>query len=130
MTIQSSVAYHPFDLAARGKKLTFALARFIKFMYTDIFPGGRLPSTEMMVEHGEKAGFSVPEAVSLRNHYIKTLGLWADALERNKQAAITATDEATYDKYMRYLKGCQYYFIDESIDVSLVTYLKPGALAA
>ncbi|MCW1960061.1 MAG: cyclopropane mycolic acid synthase family methyltransferase [Mycobacterium sp.] len=130
MTIQSSVAYHPYDLAARGKKLTFALARFIKFMYTDIFPGGRLPSTSMMIEHGEKAGFTVPEAMSLRNHYIKTLGLWADALERNKQAAVTATDEATYDKYMRYLKGCQYHFIDEAIDVSLVTYLKPGVPAA
>ena len=28
---------------------------------------------------------------------------------------------------MKYLNGCQYYFVDESIDVSLVTYLKPGA---
>ena len=130
MTIQSSVGYHPFDLAARGKKLTFALARFIKFMYTEIFPGGRLPSTAMMVEHGEKAGFVVPEAMSLRTHYIKTLGLWADALERNKEAAVAATDAATYDKYMRYLTGCQYHFIDESIDVSLVTYLKPAAAAA
>ena len=30
---------------------------------------------------------------------------------------------------MRYLNGCQYYFVDEIIDVSLVTYLKPGAAA-
>jgi cyclopropane-fatty-acyl-phospholipid synthase len=30
-----------------------------------------------MVEHGEKAGFVVPETLSLRNHYIKTLGIWA-----------------------------------------------------
>ena len=129
MTIQSSVGYHPLDLVARGKKLTFELARFIKFMATEIFPGGRLPSTEMMVEHGQKAGFVVPETVSLRTHYIKTLGLWADALERNKRAAIAATDEANYDRYLRYLQGCQYYFIDETIDVSLVTYLKPAAVA-
>ena len=61
MTIQSSVGYHPYDLAERGKKLTFELARFIKFMITEIFPGGRLPTTQMMVEHGEKAGFVVPE---------------------------------------------------------------------
>ena len=53
----------------------------------------------------------------------------ADALERNKEAAIAATDEENYHRYMKYLKGCQYYFIDESIDVSLVTYLKPGAVA-
>jgi len=130
MSIQSSVAYHPFDLAARGKKLTFEMARFIKFMYTEIFPGGRLPSTEMMVEHGKKAGFAVPETTSLRNHYIKTLGLWASSLESNKEAAISVADEQVYDNYMRYLKGCQFYFIDETIDVSLVTYLKPGATVA
>jgi cyclopropane-fatty-acyl-phospholipid synthase len=27
---------------------------------------------------------------------------------------------------MKYLTGCQYYFVDETIDVSLVTYLKQG----
>ncbi len=129
MTIQSSVGYHPYDLSARGKKLTFELARFIKFMITEIFPGGRIPTTQMMIEHGEKAGFVVPEALSLRNHYIKTLGIWADRLEQSKDAAIAATDEENYHRYMRYLKGCQYYFIDEAIDVSLVTYLKQGAAA-
>ena len=35
---------------------TLEFARFIKFMITEIFPGGRIPTTEMMVEHGEKAG--------------------------------------------------------------------------
>ena len=83
----------------------------------------------MMIEHGEKAGFVVPETLSLRNHYIKTLGIWADRLEAHKDEAIAATDEENYNRYMRYLTGCQYYFIDESIDVSLVTYLKPGAAA-
>jgi len=129
MTIQSSVGYHPYDLAERGKKLTFELARFIKFMITEIFPGGWLPTTQMMIEHGEKAGFVVPEAKSLRNHYIKTLGIWADRLEAHQDEAIAATDEENYYRYMKYLKGCQYYFIDETIDVSLVTYLKPGAAA-
>jgi cyclopropane-fatty-acyl-phospholipid synthase len=126
MTIQSSVGFHPDDLLARGKKLTFEMARFIKFMITEIFPGGRIPSTKMMVERGEKAGFVVPETLSLRNHYIKTLGIWAAALENHKNEAIAATDEENYNRYMKYLKGCQYYFVDESIDVSLVTYLKPG----
>jgi cyclopropane-fatty-acyl-phospholipid synthase len=129
MTIQSSVGYHPYDLAERGKKLTFELARFVKFMITEIFPGGRVPTTQMMVEHGEKAGFVVPETLSLRNHYIKTLGIWANRLEASKDAAIAATDEENYHRYMKYLTGCQYYFIDESIDVSLVTYHKPGAAA-
>jgi cyclopropane-fatty-acyl-phospholipid synthase len=129
MTIQSSVSYHPYDMADRGKKITFEMARFIKFMITEIFPGGRIPTTKMMVEHGEKAGFTVPEALSLRNHYIKTLGIWASRLEQHKEEAIAATDEVNYRRYMKYLNGCQYYFINETIDVSLVTYLKPGVSA-
>jgi cyclopropane-fatty-acyl-phospholipid synthase len=127
MTIQSSVAYHPDEMVARGKKLTFALARFAKFIMEEIFPGGRLPSTSMMVAVGEKAGFKVPETLSLRNHYIKTLGIWAAALENHKDEAIAATDEENYNRYMKYLTGCQFYFVDEALDVSLVTYLKPGA---
>ena len=129
MTVQSSVAYHPYDLNARGKKITFETARFIKFILTDIFPGGRLPSTGMMVEHGEKAGFIVPDPLSLRDSYIKTLKIWGDALEANKDTAIEIQSEEVYERYMRYLRGCQQYFTDEVIDVSLVTYLKPGAAA-
>ena len=129
MTVQSSVAYHPYDLNARGKKITFETARFIKFILTEIFPGGRLPSTGMMVEHGEKAGFIVPEPLSLRDSYIKTLHLWANALEANKDKAIAIQSEEVYERYMRYLRGCERYFTEEVIDVSLVTYLKPGATA-
>jgi cyclopropane-fatty-acyl-phospholipid synthase len=127
MTIQSSVSYHPYDLHARGKKITFETMRFIKFILTEIFPGGRLPTTEMMVEYGEKAGFVVPEALSLRPHYIKTLKIWADTLEANKDKAIAIQSQEVYERYMKYLRGCHYYFTDESLDVSLVTYRKPGA---
>jgi cyclopropane-fatty-acyl-phospholipid synthase len=129
MVIQSSTGYHPYNLASRGKKLTFEMARFIKFMCTEIFPGGRLPTAEMMVEHGEKAGFTVPECISLRTHYIKTLGLWAEALRAHKDEAIAFTDEVNYERYMKYLLGCQYYFIDEAIDVNVVTYHKSDAVA-
>ena len=129
MTVQSSVSYHPFEMAGRGKKLTFETARFIKFMATEIFPGGRLPSTQMMVDHGRKAGFVVPEPLSLCQHYIKTLRIWGDALETKRDQAIEITSEEVYDRYMRYLRGCAHYFTDEMLDCSLVTYLKPGAAA-
>ncbi|MGA8330074.1 MAG: cyclopropane mycolic acid synthase family methyltransferase [Mycobacterium sp.] len=129
MTVQSSVAYHPYNLHERGKKITFETARFIKFMLTEIFPGGRLPSTDMMVEHGEKAGFIVPEPLSLQPHYVRTLRIWGDALEAHKDEAIAVASEENYDRYMRYLRGCEAHFADETIDCSLVTYLKPGAAA-
>jgi cyclopropane-fatty-acyl-phospholipid synthase len=127
MTVQSSVSYHPYNLHARGKKITFETARFIKFMGTEIFPGGRLPTTEMMVEHGEQAGFVVPEPLSLQPHYVKTLRIWGDALEANHDKAVEITSEEVYQRYMKYLRGCEYYFADESLDCSLVTYLKPAA---
>lgn len=127
MAIQSSVSYHPYDLNARGKKLTFETARFIKFIVTEIFPGGRLPTTDMMVRHGEKAGFVVPEAISLRPHYVKTLQIWGDALESRRDQAIAIQSEEVYDRYLKYLRGCQRYFADEMLDVSLVTYRKPEA---
>ena len=128
MTVQSSVGYHPYDLAERGKKLTFELARFIKFLITEIFPGGRIPSTSMMVEHGEKAGFVVPVPYSLRNHN-QDPGHLGRPGQNAKDEAIAATDEVNYHRYMKYLRGFQYYFVEETIDVSLVTYLKPGAVA-
>ena len=128
MTIQSSTGYHLLDLAKRGKATREGLL-FIKFMLTEIFPGGRIPSAEMMVAHGEKAGFDVPECLSLRPSYIRTLHIWGDALEANKDKAIEVTSEEVYERYMRYLRGCEYYFGDECLDVNLVTYLKPGAAA-
>ena len=83
----------------------------------------------MMVEHGEKAGFVVPECLSLQTHYVRTLRTWADTLEARKDEVLAVTTEEVYDRYMRYLRGCQHYFADEMLDCNLVTYLKPGAAA-
>ena len=42
-----------------GLPLTFWLARHLKFMMTEIFPGGQLPSIEMVEEQASKAGFTL-----------------------------------------------------------------------
>ena len=83
----------------------------------------------MMVEHGEKAGFVVPETCRCATTTSRRWASGPSRLEAHKDEAIAATDEENYNRYMKYLTGCQYYFIDETIDVSLVTYLKPGAAA-
>ena len=127
MTIQSTTSYHPYDMAERGKVITFEGLRFVKFIITEIFPGGRIPTAKMMQEHGENVGFIVPEVLSLRPHYIKTLGIWGDALEANKDKAIEVTSQEVYDRYMKYLRGCRQMFADEYCDVNLVSYLKPAA---
>jgi cyclopropane-fatty-acyl-phospholipid synthase len=127
MTIQSTTSYHPYEMAERGTPITFEGLRFVKFILTEIFPGGRIPTATMMQEHGEKAGFIVPEVLSLRPHYIKTLKIWGDALEANKDEAIEIQSVEVYDRYMKYLRGCEGMFTNEYCDVNLVTYLKAAA---
>jgi cyclopropane-fatty-acyl-phospholipid synthase len=127
MTIQSNISYHPNEFLARGIPLSIEVLKFIKFMVTAIFPGARLPTAQMMTDHGRHAGFTVGDVVSLRQHYVKTLTLWGDALEANKAKAIEIQSEEVYDNYMKYLRGCAEKFAGEYIDVHLVTYLKPGA---
>ena len=127
MTIQSNISYHPDEFRERGIPLSIDVLKFIKFMVTAIFPGARLPSTQMMRTHGESAGFVLDDVVSLRPHYVRTLTLWADALEANKAKAIEIQSEEVYDNYMKYLRGCAEKFAGEYIDVQLVTYLKQAA---
>ncbi|SEH46251.1 cyclopropane-fatty-acyl-phospholipid synthase [Mycolicibacterium rutilum] len=124
MTIQTSISYHPEEFRARGIPLSIDVLKFIKFMITEIFPGARLPSTQMLWTHAERAGFTVDEVVSLREHYVKTLTLWGDALEANRDAAVAIQSQTVYDRYMKYLRGCAQKFADEYIDVLLVTYAK------
>ncbi|WP_201359644.1 class I SAM-dependent methyltransferase, partial [Mycobacterium paraintracellulare] len=56
------------QIVERGMPLTFELARFIKFMVTEIFPGGRLPSIEKVEEHSSRAGFTLTRRQSLQPH--------------------------------------------------------------
>ena len=71
----------------------------------------------------------MPDTFSLRDHYIRTLQIWGDALEANKDRAIEITSGRGLQRYMKSLRGAEYYFKDDMLDVSLVTYLKPGAAA-
>ena len=93
------------EMADRGMPLTFDVARFVKFILTEIFPGGRLPSVEK-VEHSTKAGFKADPVQSLQPHYARTLDLWAEALEAHRDEAIAVQSEEVYERYMKYLTGC------------------------
>ncbi len=48
MLLHTITGIHPSEAIEQGVKLTFQDARFIKFMLTEIFPGGRLPSIPMV----------------------------------------------------------------------------------
>jgi cyclopropane-fatty-acyl-phospholipid synthase len=108
----------------RGVPLTFELARFVKFIMTEIFPGGQLPTIEMVQERATDAGFTVTRTQSLQPHYAKTLDIWAEALEAHKDEAIAIQSEEVYERYMRYLTGCAKGFRTGNSDVNQFTLEK------
>jgi cyclopropane-fatty-acyl-phospholipid synthase len=112
------------QMADRGMPLTFSLARFMKFIMTEIFPGGRLPSIEKVEDHSSKAGFTLTRRQSLQPHYAKTLDHWAAALEAHKKEAIEIQSEEVYERYMHYLTGCADGFRVGYIDVNQFTLAK------
>jgi cyclopropane-fatty-acyl-phospholipid synthase len=112
------------QMVERGMPLTFELARFLKFIVTEIFPGGRLPSIEKVEDHSSKAGFKLTRRQSLQPHYAKTLDHWAAALEEHKKEAIELQSEEVYERYMHYLTGCAKGFRVGYIDVNQFTLEK------
>jgi cyclopropane-fatty-acyl-phospholipid synthase len=115
------------ELREREIKLTMTLARFVKFMMNEIFPGGRLPSVALVEQHADKVGFEVARVQSLRLHYARTLDIWAGALEARKDEAIAIQSDEVYERYMRYLTGCADLFRNGNTDVCQFTLVKPAA---
>jgi cyclopropane-fatty-acyl-phospholipid synthase len=112
------------QMADRGIPLSFDVARFVKFILTEIFPGGRLPSIEKVEDHSEKAGFNLTRTQSLQPHYARTLDTWAAALQAHKDEAIAVQSEEVYERYMHYLTGCAKGFRMGYIDVNQFTLEK------
>lgn len=124
MLLHTITGLHPTEMAERGMPLSFQLARFIKFIVTEIFPGGRLPSIPMVEDRASVGGFTTTRVQSLQRHYERTLQHWATALEANKDAAIAVQSEEVYQRYMKYLTGCAELFRIGYIDVNQFTLQK------
>jgi cyclopropane-fatty-acyl-phospholipid synthase len=106
MLLHTITGFTKQQMIDHGLPLTFWLARHLKFMMTEIFPGGQLPSIEMVERPSSKAGFTLTRSQSLQQDYAKTLDLWAEALEAHKSEAIEIQSEEVYERYMKYLTGC------------------------
>jgi cyclopropane-fatty-acyl-phospholipid synthase len=108
----------------RGLPITMTLLRFIKFILTEIFPGGQLPGIDGVTAHAAKAGFAVTHVQSLQPHYARTLDLWAAALRERHDDAVAIASEQVYQRYMKYLTGCAELFRDGYTDVCQFTLHK------
>ena len=107
-----------------GIKLTLSDLKFMKFIGDDIFPGGRLPAVEDIEKLADDSGFTLERAHLLGPHYARTLDMWADNLVATRDEAIAITDEATYDKYMKYLTGCADFFRRGITNIGQFTLVK------
>ncbi|RAV17054.1 SAM-dependent methyltransferase [Mycolicibacterium sp. GF69] len=112
------------QMAERGMPLTFSVARFVKFILTEIFPGGYLPTIELVGEHAGHAGFELARRQSLQPHYARTLDCWTEALQAHQEQAIAIQSQEVYDRYMHYLTGCAHGFRVGYIDVNQFTLQK------
>ncbi|MHA7652511.1 cyclopropane mycolic acid synthase family methyltransferase [Mycobacterium sp. ML4] len=112
------------QLRETGLPISMNIIRFAKFIVTEIFPGGRLPDTDIVAECSQKAGFRLTRRQSLQQHYAKTLDLWAAALSARRDEAIAVQSEEVYERYMKYLTGCADHFRIGYIDVNQFTLEK------
>ncbi|WNG93769.1 cyclopropane mycolic acid synthase family methyltransferase [Mycobacterium sp. ITM-2016-00318] len=108
----------------RGVQTTAELVHFSRFILTEIFPGGWLPTIPVVEEHSVRVGFEVSRVQSLQLHYAKTLDIWAAALESKREDAIAIQSQEVYNRYMKYLRGCADLFRRGVIDVCQFTLTK------
>jgi cyclopropane-fatty-acyl-phospholipid synthase len=124
MLLHTILGHSQKQLHERGVSLTMADIRFTRFIYMEIFPGGQLPAQEDIVKLAPVAGFGVERVQLLREHYARTLNMWAANLEANREKAIAIQSEEVYDRYMHYLTGCENFFLKGISNVGQFTLTK------
>ncbi len=70
-----------------------------------VFPDGDLLPIATVLRSAESAGFEVRDVENLREHYARTLRAWVANLQKNRAAAIDATDERTERVWRLYMTG-------------------------
>jgi mycolic acid methyltransferase UmaA len=124
MLLHTILAYSQKQMHERGVTLTMSDVRFTRFIYTEIFRGGQLPAQEDILESAHTAGFSVEKVQLLREHYERTLNMWAANLEVNREKAIAIQSQEVYDRFMHYLTGCENFFRKGISNVGQFTLVK------
>jgi cyclopropane-fatty-acyl-phospholipid synthase len=93
-----------------GIPITMTDLRFMRFIAKEIFPGGSIPCDEDIIGLSQDVGFTLERLQRLNEHYVRTLDTWAAALQEHHDAAVAATSEEVYERYMKYLTGCSDFF--------------------
>lgn len=104
-----------------------AYRREVDFIQRYVFPGGMLPSPQVLKSLGERFGVPVIRERIFGEDYAKTLATWRD----NFRAAWPSLTPLGFDERFRrlweyYLAYCEAGFLSGNIDVRQVVFAKPG----
>lgn len=124
MLLHTILGHSQKQMHERGISLTMRDIRFTRFIYTEIFPGGQLPAEEDIAKLAPAAGFTLEKVQLLREHYARTLNIWAANLAANREKAIAIQSEEVFDRYMHYLTGCENFFLKGISNVGQFTLAK------
>lgn len=106
MLLHSIFGHSQSYMHEHGIPLTMNDLRFIRFLRTEIFPGGEMAGEDDIVEYSQAAKFSIENVQLFPSHYVRTLETWAANLRAHRERAVAIQSEETYDRYLRYLTGC------------------------
>src|SRR5574337_59909 len=105
MLLHSIVVPSADEVAQLRLNTTMPLLRFMRFIVTEIFPGGRLPVIPIVDGYASRAGFDIIRHHRIGSNYVRTLESWAKALEAHKDEAVSLQSEEVYQRHMKFLTG-------------------------
>lgn len=103
--------------------------RSVDFIQRYIFPGGALPSLQVLLENvGRDTDLNLHHMEDFGLHYARTLRLWHDNLRRARHSLEQrGYDEQFYRLWEFYLCYCEGGFLERSIGAAQLLLAKPAA---
>ena len=101
------------------------------FIQTYIFPGGMLPTAELVDQHAREAGLTVEPLESFGRDYARTLKTWRETFEaRWPDIRALGFDHRFRRMWRFYLTYCEAGFEEDLIDVQLFRFTRPSSADA
>ncbi|WP_252178133.1 cyclopropane-fatty-acyl-phospholipid synthase family protein [Endozoicomonas sp. 4G] len=96
------------------------------FIQRYIFPGGMLPTDQVIHDQCHQAGLAIENTYSFGRDYARTLSIWAESFRQHWPEIMTlGFDEHFKRMWLFYLAYCEAGFKQDSIDVRLYQISKP-----
>jgi cyclopropane-fatty-acyl-phospholipid synthase len=105
-----------------------AMRRSVDWIKKHIFPGGQLPSVKALVDSVNATGdLYLQHLESFGLHYARTLELWRERFNRQRDAVMAmGFDETFLRKWNYYLAYCEAAFATRNINVSQMILSRPN----